>query len=59
MIQKITNGIKVSVQSKFEGSYFDGEALKFAFKYKIKIKNNNSYSRKENNYTPFFISSLI
>ena len=25
MIQKITNGIKVSVQSKFEGSYFDGD----------------------------------
>jgi len=44
MIQKITNGIKVSVQSKFEGSYFDGEALKFAFKYKIEIKNNNPYS---------------
>ena len=44
MIQKITNGIKVSVQSKFEGSYFDGKALKFAIKYKIKIKNNNPYS---------------
>ena len=44
MIQKITNGIKISVQSKFEGSYFDGEALKFAFKYKIEIKNNNHYS---------------
>jgi len=44
MIQKITNGIKISVQSKFEGSYFDGESLKFAFKYKIEIENNNPYS---------------
>jgi len=44
MVQKITNGIKISVQSKFEGSYFDGETLKFAFKYKIEIENNNSYA---------------
>ena len=44
MIQKITNGIKISVQSKFEGSYFDRESLKFAFKYKIEIENNNPYS---------------
>lgn len=44
MIQLITDGIKISVQSKFEGSYFDGESLKFAFKYVIEIENNNPYA---------------
>ena len=43
MIQQITEGIKISVQSNFEGSYFDGEALLFSFSYYIEIKNNNPY----------------
>ena len=43
MIQQITEGIKISVQSNFEGSYFDGEALLFRFSYYIEIKNNNPY----------------
>lgn len=43
MIQQITEGIKISVQSNFEGSYFDGEALLFSFCYYIEIKNNNPY----------------
>ena len=44
MIQQITEGVKISVQSNFVSSYFDGESLKFKFSYFIEIENNNPYS---------------
>ena len=43
MIQQITEGIKISVQSNFECSYFDGKGLRFGFNYFIEIENNNSH----------------
>ena len=44
MIQQITEGVKISVQSNFESSYFDGESLQFRFNYFIEIENNNPHS---------------
>lgn len=44
MYQKITEGVKISVKSKFEGTYFDGETHRFIFTYSVEIKNNNSYA---------------
>ena len=46
MIQQITEGVKISVQSNFESSYFDGESLQFRFNYFIEIENNNPHSVK-------------
>jgi ApaG protein len=43
MIQQITEGIKISVQSNFECSYFDGKGLRFGFNYFIEIENNNPH----------------
>ena len=39
MIQQITRGIKISVESKFEGSFFKDQILHHAFMYHIKIEN--------------------
>ena len=39
MIQQITRGIKISVESKFEGSFFKDQVLHHAFMYNIKIEN--------------------
>lgn len=41
MIQQITKGIKISVQSNFEGTFFKEQELLYAFSYIIKIENNN------------------
>jgi ApaG protein len=39
VIQQITRGIKISVESKFEGSFFKDQVLHHAFMYYIKIEN--------------------
>jgi len=39
MVQQITKGIKVSVQSKFEGAFYKNAALHFAFAYNVTIEN--------------------
>lgn len=41
MIQQITKGIKVTVESKFEGSFLKNELLHYAFMYSIKIENQS------------------
>lgn len=41
MIQQITEGVKISIQSHFESSFFDGKDLLFRFNYNIEIENNN------------------
>lgn len=43
MIQQITEGVKISVQSNFDCSYFDGRGLRFRFNYFIEIENNNPH----------------
>jgi ApaG protein len=41
LIQQITKGIKVTVESKFEGSFLKNELLHYAFMYSIKIENQS------------------
>ena len=43
MIQQITEGVKISIRSNFECSYYDGKGLRFGFNYFIKIENNNPH----------------
>ena len=39
MVQKVTRGIKISVKTNFEGTYFQNYRLHFAFHYQITIEN--------------------
>ena len=41
MISQITRGIKISVLTSFEGTYFKNYKLHFAFSYKITIENHS------------------
>ena len=43
MIQQITAGIKISVQTKFEGSFLKENILNYAFKYFITIENQSKH----------------
>lgn len=44
MIQQITRGIKISVETSFEGSIMRNYKLLFAFGYKITIENQSNDS---------------
>lgn len=39
MVQQITNGMKISVQTHFEGTFYKKEVIHFAFSYEVAIKN--------------------
>ena len=39
MISQITKGIKISVKTSFEGTYFKNYQIHFAFSYEITIEN--------------------
>lgn len=39
MVQQITNGIKISVQTHFEGTFYKKEVIHFAFSYEVSITN--------------------
>ncbi len=41
MVSQITKGIKISVQTRFEGSYFKNHKIHFAFSYTITIDNQS------------------
>jgi ApaG protein len=41
MIQHVTRGIKISVTTKFEGSFFKNNLLNYAFSYLITIENKS------------------
>ena len=41
VIQQITKGIKISVETKFEGSFLKGQILHHAFMYFITIENQS------------------
>jgi len=41
VIQQITRGIKISVESKFEGSFLKDQILHHAFMYFITIENQS------------------
>lgn len=39
MISQITKGIKITVKTSFEGTYFSNYKIQFAFSYEITIEN--------------------
>ena len=41
MVTQITKGIKVSVESSFEGTYYKERKLHYAFEYSVKIENQS------------------
>lgn len=41
MISQITNGIKITVNTSFEGTYFKNQFLNYAFTYEISIENQS------------------
>lgn len=44
MVSQITRGIKISVKTSFEGTYFKNYKIHFAFSYEITIENNSKDS---------------
>ena len=44
MIQQITRGIKISVETEYEGSFLKDKVLHYAFTYKIGIENQSKSS---------------
>ncbi|MBX2828646.1 MAG: Co2+/Mg2+ efflux protein ApaG [Flavobacteriaceae bacterium] len=44
MIQLTTQGIKVSVESKFEEAFYNKQQKQYAFSYRITIENNSNES---------------
>lgn len=41
MVTQITDGIKISVETAFEGTYFKNQEVHFAFSYHITIENHS------------------
>ena len=44
MVSQITHGIKISVKTSFEGTYFKNYKIHFAFSYEISIENHSKDS---------------
>lgn len=44
MVSQITQGIKISVQTSFEGTYFKNYKIHYAFSYEITIENHSKDS---------------
>ncbi|MGZ0016309.1 Co2+/Mg2+ efflux protein ApaG [Yeosuana sp. AK3] len=44
MVQQVTRGIKISVETTFEGSFYKNYKIQFAFGYKVTIENQSKDS---------------
>lgn len=44
MVSQITRGIKISVSTGFEGTYFKNHKIHFAFTYEVTIENHSNDS---------------
>lgn len=44
MIQQVTSGIKISIETNFEGSFYKNNKMTFAFGYLITIENQSKDS---------------
>lgn len=44
MVQQITSGIKISVKTHFEGTFYKNYKIHFAFGYKVTIENQSKDS---------------
>jgi len=55
MVQQVTNGIKISVTSNFEGTSYQNFRLYFAFSYEVTIENqsNDTVQLLERQWTIF------
>lgn len=42
MVQQVTKGIKISVNTNFEGTFYKNHRIHFAFVYKVTIENQSS-----------------
>ncbi|PIB32791.1 Co2+/Mg2+ efflux protein ApaG [Gaetbulibacter sp. 5U11] len=41
MVQQVTRGIKISVETKFEGTFYKNYKINFAFGYNVTIENQS------------------
>jgi ApaG protein len=41
MIEQITKGIKISIETEFEGTFYKDECIHYAFSYEIVIENQS------------------
>ncbi len=41
MVQQVTKGIKISVETHFEGTFYKNYKMQYAFKYQITIENQS------------------
>ena len=46
MIQQVTRGIKITVDTDYNGSFLKDDVLHFAFAYQIEIENQSKSSVK-------------
>ena len=44
MVQQVTSGIKISVETSFEGTFYKNYKVNFAFGYKVTIENQSKDS---------------
>ncbi len=44
MVQQVTRGIKISVETNFEGSFYKNYKIHYAFGYKVTIENQSKDS---------------
>ncbi len=44
MVQQVTRGIKISVETNFEGTFYKNYKINFAFGYKVTIENQSKDS---------------
>ena len=42
MVQQVTSGIKISVETDFEGTFYKSYKMNFAFAYKVTIENQSN-----------------
>lgn len=43
MVQQVTKGIKISVETHFEGSFYKDYKIQYAFGYKVTIENQSNH----------------
>ncbi|HZW63675.1 MAG TPA: Co2+/Mg2+ efflux protein ApaG [Flavobacteriaceae bacterium] len=41
MVEQVTKGIKISIETNFEGTFYKNYRLRFAFGYKVTIENQS------------------
>ena len=44
MVQQVTKGIKISVETTFEGTFYKNYKVQFAFGYRVTIENQSKDS---------------